>query len=69
VRGAAAEEGISVSTWLAAAAAAKARRRHLRTALDELAEDQGAMTDDDIDRLIAESRKRSIVTQPRRGAA
>lgn len=69
VRDAAADEGVSVSTWLAAAAAARARRRHLRAALDELATDQGALSDDDIDRLVASAREHSVVTQPRRGAA
>jgi len=69
IRAAAAEEGISMSTWLASAAAAKARRRYLRAALDELAADQGALSDDDIDRLIAEARQRSIVTRPQSGAA
>lgn len=69
VRDAAAGEGVSMSTWLASAAAAKARQRQLRAALDELAADQGALSDDDIDRLIAGARERSVVTQPRRGAA
>ena len=69
IRDAAAEEGVSMSTWLASAAAAKARRRFLRAALDEFAEDEGALSEEDIDRLIAEARQRSIVTKPRRGAA
>lgn len=69
VRDAAANEGVSVSTWLASAAAARARRRQLRAALDELAADQGALSDEDIDRLIASARGSSVVTQPRRGAA
>ncbi len=68
VRDAAASEGVTMSTWLASAAAAKARRRQLRAALDELAADQGALTNEDIDRLIASARERSVVTQPRRGA-
>ena len=69
IRAAAAEEGVSMSTWLASAAAAKARRRYLRAALDELAKDEGVLSDDDIDRLIAEARQRSFVTKPHRGAA
>jgi hypothetical protein len=69
IRAAAAEEGVSMSTWLASAAAAKARRRYLRAALDQLAEDKGVLSDDDIDRLIAKARQRSIVTKPQRGAA
>jgi hypothetical protein len=69
IRAAASEEGVSMSTWLASAAAAKARRRFLRAALDNLAKDEGALSDDDIDRLIAQARQRSIVTKPQRGAA
>jgi hypothetical protein len=59
VRAAAAEEGVSVSTWLARAAEAKARQRHLREALDEFATEHGALTDADIDRLITEARAAS----------
>jgi len=56
VRAAAAEEGVSVSTWLARAAEAKARQRHLREALDEFAAQHGGLTKADIDRLITEAR-------------
>ena len=59
VRAAAAEEGVSVSTWLARAAEAKARQRHLREALDEFAAEHGALTDADIDRLITDARTAS----------
>jgi hypothetical protein len=59
VRAAAAEEGVSVSTWLARAAEAKARQRHLREALDDFAAEHGALTDADIDRLIGEARAAS----------
>ncbi len=69
IRAAAAEEGVSMSTWLASAAAAKVRRRYLRAALDELAEDAGVLSDEDIDRLIVGARQRSMVTKPQRGAA
>jgi hypothetical protein len=69
IHDAAREEGVSVSAWLASAAAAKARRRHLRAALNEIADEDGPLSDDDIDELIAAARERSIVTQPRRGAA
>ena len=69
IRAAAMEEGVSVSTWLASAAAAKARRRHLRSALDDVAAEEGALSDRDIDELVAAARERSVVTQVRRGAA
>ncbi len=64
VRSAAADDGVSVSTWLAEAAVAKARQRRLRTALDAFAAEFGALSDGDIDRLVAESRIDSSVTQP-----
>ncbi len=67
IRAATTEEGVSVSMWLAGAAEAKARRRHLREALDSFAAEQGALTDADVDRLIGESRAGSIVVG--RGAA
>jgi hypothetical protein len=57
----AAEEGVSVSMWLAGAAEAKARRRRFREALDSLAAEHGALSDVDIDRLIGEARGGSIV--------
>jgi hypothetical protein len=67
VRSAAAADGVSVSTWLADAALVKARQRHLRTALDLFAAEFGALSEGDVDRLVAESRTDSIVSQP--GAA
>lgn len=62
VRSAAADDGVSVSTWLADAAEAKARQRRLREALDAYAEEHGALTDADIERLIGEARTSSVVT-------
>lgn len=56
IRAAAAEEGVSISMWLAGAAEAKARRRHLREALDSFAAEYGVLGDADIDRLIGEAR-------------
>ena len=67
IRAAAADEGVSVSQWLAGAAGAKARRRHLREALDAFAAEHGALTEDEIERIIA--RTRSEPTGGRRGAA
>ena len=62
IRAAAAEEGVSVSTWLARAAEAKARQRALRLALDSFAAEHGPLTDADIDRLIADARAASSDT-------
>lgn len=56
VRGAASDEGVSVSTWLAGAAEAKARQRHLRGPLDSFAAEHGALTEVEIDRLISDAR-------------
>lgn len=56
VRAAASDEGVSVSAWLAGAAEAKARQRHLREALDAFAAEHGALTEAEIDRLIGEAR-------------
>jgi hypothetical protein len=67
IRAAAAEEGVSVSQWLAGAAEARARRRHLREALDAFAAEHGALTEDEIDRIIADAGSDS--TGGRRGAA
>lgn len=67
VRAAAAEEGVSVSMWLAGAAEAKARRRHLRVALDDFAAEHGSLTDEDIEQIISSARVGSTVVEP--GAA
>jgi hypothetical protein len=69
VRKAAAEEGVSVSTWLGDAAQAKARRRALRHALDELARERGELSDTDIDAIIGSARARSRVTRGKRRAS
>lgn len=61
VRAAASADGVSVSTWLAGAAAAKARQRHLREGLDRFAAEHGTLTETDIDRLIGEARAGSDV--------
>lgn len=65
VRKAAAKEGQSISTWLAEAAALKARQEHLRGALDVFATEHGALTDADIDELIRGARSSSRFTKPR----
>jgi len=67
VRAAAREGGVSVSTWLAAAAETKARGRHLREALDDFAAEHGPLTDSDIERIIGDTRSGSATAG--RGAA
>lgn len=62
VREAAAEEGLSVSSWLANAAQASIRNRLLRVALDEMALEDGPMSPEEAARLIEEAHRTSIVT-------
>jgi len=69
VRAAANEQGVSVSTWLADAAEAQVRQRLLREALDTLAAEIGELTEDEVDRLIAESRRNSKLITGHQGAA
>ena len=68
IRSAAAEEGVSVSTWLARAAEAKARQRALRLALDSFASEHGPLTEAEVDRLIAEARTASTAASAGAGA-
>lgn len=68
VRAFAAERGMSISTWLAKAAEAQIRQMHLRVALDAAQREFGKLDDDEIDRLIAEARKTSIVVHGGQGA-
>jgi metal-responsive CopG/Arc/MetJ family transcriptional regulator len=69
VRAAAAEQGVSVSTWLADAAQAQVRQRRLREALDSLAAEIGGLDADEVDRLVAAARRNSSVVTGSRGAA
>lgn len=69
IRAAAADEGVSISTWLGEAATAKARQRLLREALDAAAEEDGGLTDAEIAELVFEARKTSFVTRPDHSAA
>jgi len=69
IRAAAADEGVSISTWLGEAAMAKARQRLLREALDAAAEEDGSLTDAEIAEIVHEARKASIVTRPDHSAA
>jgi hypothetical protein len=61
VRAAAHEQGVTVSSWLADAAAAEVRRRWLRSALEQVAAEDGALEADEGARLIAAARARSQV--------
>lgn len=69
VRAAAAEQGVSVSTWLAGAAQAQVRQRRLRAALDSLAAEIGSLDAEEVDRLVAAARTNSTVVTGSRGAA
>jgi hypothetical protein len=66
VRSAAAEEGVSVSTWLTEAAMEKARQRALTEALDDFEARHGAMSMEQARKIVEESRKHSIVTRPKK---
>jgi hypothetical protein len=65
IRSAAAEEGVSVSTWLSNAAQARARQRALRHALRDYADEHGALSAKDVSALVEAARRRSIVTRAR----
>lgn len=69
VRAAAAERGMSLSTWLAKAAEAQVRQMLLRQALDADAEEFGKLDDDEVERLVTEARRTSIVVRGHQGAA
>jgi hypothetical protein len=69
VRDAAADENLSVSAWLSAAAQDRIRHRLLRLALDADADEFGSMSDDEIDEIVAAARATAIVTTPRSSAA
>ena len=69
VRSAAAEQGASVSTWLADAAAARIRQRNLRIALDTVAAEDGPLSPQEIDQLIREARRTSTFVIGSDGAA
>lgn len=69
VRAAAAEDGVSVSTWLATAADAKVRNYLLGTALDAWDEEFGPVDAVEAQRLVDEARSRSIVVTPKRKSA
>lgn len=66
VRSAAAEAGLSVSTWLAEAALAKARQRALVEALDDQARRRGPLDAAEASALIEAARERSVLVRGRR---
>ena len=66
VRGAASEAGVSVSTWLAEAARAKARQRALLEAIDDAGRRHGALDPAEARALVDGARQRSVVTRARR---
>lgn len=66
IREAAADEGVPVSTWLAEAAVERARQHALREAVREDSREHGALTADEIDRLVTKARVRSVVSHPRK---
>ncbi|MDQ3152474.1 MAG: hypothetical protein M3R63_12390 [Actinomycetota bacterium] len=69
VRALAAQQGMTVSAWLAEAAAARVRNIRLREALDAWEAEFGRLSEEEEERLVAEARSRSIhVNQQRRSA-
>lgn len=61
VREAAAKEGITVSAWITNAAQDRLRNLLLGKFLDELDEELGPMSDEEVERLVAESRAESVL--------
>lgn len=62
IRTDAGEQGVSISTWIAEAAQTQVRQRRLGEALAAAAAEFGVMDPAEIDVLVAESRRGSIVT-------
>ncbi len=69
IRDAAADDNVSVSAWISAAAQDRIRNRLLRLALDADADQFGPISECDLDRLVREARATAIVTGPRAEAA
>jgi triphosphoribosyl-dephospho-CoA synthetase len=57
VRKATAADGVTLSSWLAAAAAEKSRQRHLREALDAFAAERGGLDDAEVEALVRKARR------------
>ena len=73
IRGYATKEGVSVSSWIAEASAQKARQQLLEELVKADALELGALSDEEVDRHIAEARAASeiyqSVSQPHSAAA
>jgi len=66
VRAAAADDDVSVSTWLSRAAEARIRQWHLRNAVEAASAEHGSLSDTEIRELVDTARQRSLVTRPKR---
>jgi hypothetical protein len=62
VRAAAAQEGLSISSWLAEAAKFNIKQKNLGKALAKYAQEHGRMSNDDADTIIRRARQLSRVT-------
>lgn len=69
IREAAADEDLSVSAWLSAAAQDRIRNRLLRVALDADAAEQGGMSIEEMETFVRAARSDAIVTTPYHSAA
>lgn len=69
VRTAAAERGMSVSTWLADAAEAQVRQVRLGEALKALAAEIGDLEEDEAARLVAQAHRNSVIISGAEGRA
>ncbi len=61
VKAAAAEREMSVSTWFTQAAEAQIRQIYLQLAIEADEKEFGPMSEEEVARIIAESRKTSII--------
>ena len=66
VKSAASEDGISVSTWLAEAARARARHHALREAVTQHAGERGGPSSNEARVLVESARRRSALSRPPR---
>jgi hypothetical protein len=66
IRGVAAKEGVSLSSWLGEAARARARQLALQDALADMDARIGPMSAEEADEILRATRAKSIVVRPRR---
>lgn len=64
VREAATKEGVSLSAWITNAAQDRLRNLLLGVALDKIFEEIGPLGEEEMEQLVAESRAKSIMTEP-----